>query len=298
MELAQLTYLLPRLSGHGTHLSRLGGGIGTRGPGETKLETDRRHIRKRMTDLKSRLQVVVRHRKLHRKRRKKQGVFQVALAGYTNAGKSTLLRQLTRSDVLAENRLFATLDPTSKGLQLPSGHEIVLTDTVGFIQDLPHELVAAFRATLEEVCEADLILHVIDAASPTREQQIAVVEKVLLDLGVTNKEILQVYNKSDLLDETHSLGVSSANAVWISAFDSKDLEKLKQEIQHRLLKQIVTFKIPLSEGDIIAQLHEVGEVVDSHIDDQEETIHFTVRIHPPTYERMSKKFAPYKEIDI
>ena len=187
VELAQLSYLLPRLSGHGKNLSRLGGGIGTRGPGESKLETDRRHIRGRITDLKHTLEEVVRHRTLHRERRRKAGVQQVALVGYTNAGKSTLLRELTQADVYVENQLFATLDPTSRNWKLPSGKEVVLTDTVGFIQNLPHDLIAAFRATLEEVNEADLVLHVIDGASEMREEQIAVVERILQELGAARQ---------------------------------------------------------------------------------------------------------------
>lgn len=184
VELAQLSYLLPRLSGHGKNLSRLGGGIGTRGPGESKLETDRRHIRDRISDLKRQLEEVTRHRYLHRERRQKSGIVQVALVGYTNAGKSTLLKQLTAADVYIENQLFATLDPTSRTMELPSGKEIILTDTVGFIQNLPHDLVASFRATLEEANEAHLILHVVDASSDMRDEQMKVVETILQQLGL------------------------------------------------------------------------------------------------------------------
>lgn len=183
VELAQLSYLLPRLSGHGKNLSRLGGGIGTRGPGESKLETDRRHIRDRISDLKRQLEEVTRHRYLHRERRQKSGIVQVALVGYTNAGKSTLLKQLTATDVYIENQLFATLDPTSRTMELPSGKEVILTDTVGFIQNLPHDLVASFRATLEEANEAHLILHVVDASSDMRDEQMKVVETILQRLG-------------------------------------------------------------------------------------------------------------------
>src|SRR5690606_34287036 len=163
-------YLLPRLAGHGRHLSRLGGGIGTRGPGETKLETDRRHIRRRIGELRRQLESVKAHRELHRRRRRKSGVYQAALVGYTNAGKSTLLNRLTEAGVLAEDKLFATLDPTTRMLRLPGGGEVLLTDTVGFIRNLPHELVAAFRSTLEEVKEADLLIHVIDASSPAHRE--------------------------------------------------------------------------------------------------------------------------------
>lgn len=195
VELAQHSYLLPRLSGHGKNLSRLGGGIGTRGPGESKLETDRRHIRGRIDDLKRHLEELTRHRKLHRERRKKTGIVQVALVGYTNAGKSTLLKQLTAADVYIQDQLFATLDPTSRTMELPSGKEIVLTDTVGFIQNLPHDLIAAFRATLEEVNEADLILHVVDASSAMREDQMRTVNTILQELGSGDKPQLVLYNK-------------------------------------------------------------------------------------------------------
>lgn len=294
VELAQLNYLLPRLSGHGAHLSRLGGGIGTRGPGETKLETDRRHIRKRISDLNMRLKEVVRHRNLYRERRRRKGIYQAALVGYTNAGKSTLLGQLTQSDAFAEDRVFATLDPTTRTLTLPSGIHVLLTDTVGFIQDLPHELVAAFRATLEEVCEADLIIHVVDASSPVRQQQMIVVDQVLQELGASSKERLVLYNKADLVP--HKPAVSS-DVMWISAFDSEDIEKVKLAVQDRLLRQTATFKVPLSQGDIIAQLHELGEIMEHDIDDDEEMMKITARIHPSAYERMSKKLEPYKESD-
>lgn len=294
VELAQLSYLLPRLSGHGAHLSRLGAGIGTRGPGETKLETDRRHIRKRIADLKARLQEIVRHRTLYRERRKKKGVYQAALVGYTNAGKSTLLGRLTSSEAFAEDRVFATLDPTSRILMLPSGNQVLLTDTVGFIQDLPHELVAAFRATLEEVCEADLIIHVVDASSPMREQQTAVVDQVLADLGASSKETLLLYNKVDLL---RSKDITSSNGIWICAFEPEDIERVKQAVQDRLLRQTATFTVPLTEGNIIAQLHELGEITHRQIDDEQEVMTITARIHPSAYERMSKKLGPYKETD-
>lgn len=296
VELAQLNYILPRLSGHGAHLSRLGGGIGTRGPGETQLETDRRHIRRRIADLKARLQEIVRHRTIYRERRKKQGVYQAALVGYTNAGKSTLLGKLTGADAFAEDRVFATLDPTSRILILPSGNHVVLTDTVGFIQDLPHELVAAFRATLEEVLEADLIIHVVDAASPIREQQIAVVDRVLTELGASAKETLLVYNKADLLPERSR--ESEERALWISAFLTEDLDRLKIQIQNRLLHQISTFKVPIAKGDVIAQIHELGEILDRQIDDEVETMKITARIHPSAYERMKRELGPYKESDL
>ncbi|ALS27923.1 GTP-binding protein [Paenibacillus sp. 32O-W] len=266
VELAQLSYLLPRLSGQGRNLSRLGGGIGTRGPGETKLETDRRHIRERIADLKRQLSDVVRHRKLHRERRRKNGVVQVALVGYTNAGKSTLLRELTSADVLVENRLFATLDPTSRMLTLPSGKEVLLTDTVGFIQNLPHDLVAAFRATLEEVNEADLLLHVIDCSSPMREEQMRVVGSILSELGAADKPQLTIFNKKDLCGgagaASFGLLPSDSDTMLISAYDAEDLARLRQKIQDKLAGDTRTFALPAERGDLIALAYRIGEVVD------------------------------------
>lgn len=262
VELAQLSYLLPRLSGHGKNLSRLGGGIGTRGPGETKLETDRRHIRKRISDLKRQLAEAVRHRTLHRERRKKTGVFQAALVGYTNAGKSTLLRELTSADVYVENRLFATLDPTSRSLTLPNGKELVLTDTVGFIQNLPHELVAAFRATLEEACEADLILHVVDSSAEMREEQMRVVQQVLQELGAHGQEQLTLFNKVDLLErEEQSLLTAAGDYLRISAFNRDDLERLKLFLQEKLSGGRKTYRIPAERGDLIALAYRMGNVL-------------------------------------
>ncbi|GJM81715.1 GTPase HflX [Paenibacillus sp. HMSSN-139] len=232
VELAQLTYLLPRLSGHGKNLSRLGGGIGTRGPGESQLETDRRHIRRRIGELKRQLEEVTRHRQLHRARRKENGVVQIALVGYTNAGKSTLLKALTSADVFVENQLFATLDPTTRLLPLPGGKEVVLTDTVGFIQNLPHDLVAAFRATLEEVNEADLILHVVDASSPMREEQVEVVDRILGDLGAGGKPQIVLFNKKDICppERLHMLPTGEGY-LMISAFDERDLSAIRVAVQ-------------------------------------------------------------------
>lgn len=293
VELAQLSYLLPRLSGHGVHLSRLGGGIGTRGPGETKLETDRRHIRTRISDLKRQLAEVVSHRKLHRERRKKTGVFQVALVGYTNAGKSTLLQQLTHSEVFVENQLFATLDPLSRMLPLPGGHEVMLTDTVGFIQNLPHDLVAAFRATLEEVCEADLILHVIDSSSGMRDEQIRVVEEVLRDLGAHGKEKIGVFNKIDLCPpEEIELLTTSGDFVRISAYSESDLERLMDVIQRKLQGEIKHFRVPAHEGEIISHIYRVGDVLQSDVD--EEHMRFEVRVHQKEFAQLSDKLAQYE----
>lgn len=243
VELAQLSYLLPRLSGHGRNLSRLGGGIGTRGPGETKLETDRRHIRRRISDLKRQLEEVVRHRGVYRGRRKKSGAIQVALVGYTNAGKSTLLRQLTEADVYVENQLFATLDPTSRQWELPNGKSTILTDTVGFIQHLPHELVASFRATLEEVNEADLILHVVDASSLMREEQMRVVDDILQQLGAGAKPQIVLYNKKDMCtEEQRQMLPLDGSHFLISAYDKADLEQVRLAVQQHLSGRTVTYR--------------------------------------------------------
>ncbi|WP_141501339.1 GTPase HflX [Paenibacillus luteus] len=296
VELAQLSYLLPRLSGQSKNLSRLGGGIGTRGPGETKLETDRRHIRDRIFDLKTVLEEVVRHRKLHRERRKKSGVIQVALVGYTNAGKSTLLKQLTDADVYIENQLFATLDPTSRTLELPNGREVVITDTVGFIQNLPHDLVAAFRATLEEVCEADLVLHVIDSSSPKRDEQIAVVNKILGDLGAADKPFVMVYNKKDLSIKNGNLAdlpITSGDNLVISAYEDGDLELLRQTIQDKLSGDLLTFNVPADRGDLIALAYRSGEVVNQEVN--EETLRLTVHVSKQDYEQHGYRLKQYIE---
>ncbi|MEK0314002.1 GTPase HflX [Cohnella sp. 56] len=279
VELAQLSYLLPRLSGQGKNLSRLGGGIGTRGPGETKLETDRRHIRNRIGELKRQLASVTAHRKLHRERRKKNGVVQVALVGYTNAGKSTLLRQLTSADVLAENRLFATLDPTSRTLALPSGKEVLLTDTVGFIQNLPHDLVAAFRATLEEVNEADLLLHIVDASSPMRDRQRAVVDEVLGELGAGGQPTLLVYNKIDDCPPS-DIGVLAGgpDSLRVSAFSARDMETLVRRIEDKLLGEVRLLSLPASRGELAALAYRVGEVLDRRTD--EDRLLLRLRINP------------------
>jgi GTP-binding protein HflX len=197
VELAQLQYVMPRLIGKGFVLSRLGGGIGTRGPGETKLETDRRRIAERISALKRELKEIRKHRDVQRKQRVRHEILTVALLGYTNAGKSTLLNALTHADVKAADQLFATLDPTARRSVLPDGRPVIFTDTVGFIRDLPPSLVAAFKATLEEVLYADLLVHVIDASSSTIEREIRTTEEVLEDLGVAQKPILRAYNKID-----------------------------------------------------------------------------------------------------
>lgn len=259
VELAQLNYLLPRLSGRGRNLSRLGGGIGTRGPGESKLESDRRHIRKRISDLSNNLKELERHRELYRQRRKKNNILQVALVGYTNAGKSTLLNKISNSDILAEDKLFATLDPTSRKVKLLNGKEIILTDTVGFIQDLPHDLIAAFRSTLEEAKEADLLIHVVDASHSYRDKQIEVVEQLLDEIGATAIPRITVYNKADLLDNSE---FTYENDLFISAYNENDLESLLKLIEDNLSAHWskLHFKFPPDRGDLISYIKRNGKL--------------------------------------
>ncbi|AIQ69234.1 GTPase HflX [Paenibacillus graminis] len=294
VELAQLSYLLPRLSGHGKNLSRLGGGIGTRGPGESKLETDRRHIRDRITELKRQLDEVVKTRELHRERRRKSGAVQVALVGYTNAGKSTLLKQLTDADVYIENQLFATLDPTSRVLQLPAGKEVVLTDTVGFIQNLPHDLVASFRATLEEVNEANLVLHVVDASSPMREEQMEVVQSILQELGAAGKPQIVLFNKSDICrPEQLQMLPSGPGFLKISAFNPDDLTRITEMIADELAGDTLTFRIPGDRGDLSSLLYRVGEVLEQNVDDND--VLYQVRLNKEDYGKWSYKLSEYVE---
>ncbi|NOU99061.1 GTPase HflX [Paenibacillus planticolens] len=294
VELAQLSYLLPRLSGQGKNLSRLGGGIGTRGPGESKLETDRRHIRGRIDELKAQLEEVVRHRTLHRERRKKTGVFQVALVGYTNAGKSTLLKQLTQADVYIENQLFATLDPTSRTMELPSGKEIVLTDTVGFIQNLPHDLVASFRATLEEANEADLILHVVDSSTDMRNEQMRVVGEVLEELGAHQKEQLTIFNKIDACSqEEREMLTTEGEFLKISAFNPDDLERLRIAIQEKLMGESKEFRIPADKGDVISLMYRIGDVLETDVDGED--MLFKVRVNKDDYVKVAYQLVAYDQ---
>lgn len=294
VELAQLSYLLPRLSGHGKNLSRLGGGIGTRGPGESKLETDRRHIRDRITELKRQLDEVVKTRELHRERRRKSGAVQVALVGYTNAGKSTLLKQLTDADVYIENQLFATLDPTSRLLQLPGGKEVVLTDTVGFIQNLPHDLVASFRATLEEVNEANLVLHVVDASSPMREEQMEVVQSILQDLGAAGKPQIVLFNKKDMCrPEQLEMLPAGEGFLKISAFDEDDLSRIAVRIEDELAGDTLVFRIPADRGDLTSLLYRVGDVMEQ--DYEENDVLYTVRVNKEDYAKWSYKLEEFAE---
>lgn len=267
VELAQLQYTLPRIMGKGLMLSRLGGGIGTRGPGETKLEVDRRRIRDRIAFIKEQIEKVKAVRSLHRSKRKKNNVFEVSLVGYTNAGKSTLLNTLTNSDIYAKDQLFATLDPTTRQLTLPNKQEIIITDTVGFIQRLPHQLIAAFRSTLEVVTEADLLVHVIDVSHELYKEQAAAVHEVLKEIGAETKPVITVYNKIDKLPTDSKLADRLAleeDTVCISAAKKLNLETLQQMIETHLKSKAmeVTLCIPYAETAKAAQLHETANVLE------------------------------------
>lgn len=266
VELAQLEYLLPRLTGRGGALSRLGGGIGTRGPGETKLEADRRRIRRRLAALRRGLAEVRKHREVQRKERVASGLPIVALVGYTNAGKSTLLNRLTAAGVLAEDKLFATLDPTVRRFTLPTGETLLFVDTVGFIRKLPHELVAAFRATLEESTGADLLLHLIDAANPAFPAQQRAVETVLTELGVDPGRVVPVLNKVDLIPSAYQkrrLRVEQPGSVLLSALTGEGLDDLYTRLAGNLADRWVRLelRLPYPQAGLVGELHAAGTVL-------------------------------------
>ena len=260
VELAQQRYLLPRLIGWGQQMSRLGGGIGTRGPGETKLETDRRHIRRRITALEGELENLERRRTLYRQRRKKDGATIVAIVGYTNVGKSTLLNTLTDAGVLSQDMLFATLDPTARALILPDGRTVMLVDTVGLIRRLPHHLVRAFRSTLEEAVDADLILNMCDITSPEMQEQLEVTRVLLDELGAGHTPIITVLNKCDLLTETPDL--AGRNTVMISAKTGEGIERLLKEISAVLnpTQKRMTLTIPFDQGGLLSEIRAYGKI--------------------------------------
>lgn len=260
VELAQYQYLLPRLSGMGTSLSRQGGGIGTRGPGETKLESDRRHIRERINRLQTELEQVRQVRSVQRERRMKNSVPVVAIVGYTNAGKSTLLNQLTGAGIPANNRLFDTLDTTSRQLTVSDNLDVILSDTVGFISKLPHHLVEAFRATLEELEYADVLLHVIDASDAHREEHIAVVDKLIAQLAKPGTPVLRCYNKADLVSPAE-IPVGE-DVVAISAKQGRGMDELLRAIEKTLghARHHVLVRLPYSMGGMVETLHDNAQV--------------------------------------
>lgn len=285
VELAQLQYSAPRLTGHGTEMSRLGGGIGTRGPGESKLESDRRHMKRRIDALKAELEVVEKNRRTMRASRDRSGLPRVAIVGYTNAGKSTLLNALTGAGILAEDKLFATLDPTTRKFTLPGGETILLTDTVGFIRKLPHHLVSAFRSTLEEAVYADIVLLLLDASDPECAGQLEVTEQLLEDLGAGGKPTLYVFNKCDResCDTVSLMGVvankglsfdrdtaqsrpdTARAAVYISALTGQGLDQLALTLRDmvRIGKRRVTFIIPNAEQGALSRLYSEQAAVES-----------------------------------
>ena len=255
VELAQLKYLLPRLTGKGAAMSRLGGGIGTRGPGESKLETDRRHIRRRLESLREQLAQVEQHRNQLRRRREKEGIITAAIVGYTNAGKSTLMNTLTDAGVLAEDKLFATLDPTSRALKLPNGVSVMLIDTVGLVRRLPHHLVEAFHSTLEEAALADMILNVCDASSPEAQVHLEGTRKLLADLGCTGRPVIPVMNKCDLVPSLLDIPMIG-NAVRISAKTGEGIGDLLAAVEENLPVSLrrVCLLLPFDQAGLVAQI--------------------------------------------
>src|SRR6266851_2741268 len=293
VELAQLHYMLPRLAGLWPHLSRQRGGVGSRGPGEQQLEVDRRRVQEKIHRLERALEEVQKNRRVERSGRQRLHWPMVAIIGYTNSGKSTLLNALTGANVLAEDKLFATLDPTTRRLRLPSNQNVLLTDTVGFIRKLPHGLVEAFKATLEEVVRADLLVHVVDVSHSLAEEQIRSVDAVLREIGADGKPTLMVFNKIDQLNgnrdvltrflERHPHGVA------ISASDGEGVPALLAELgsQLRPVREFLELAVPHDRSGVIARLHEVGQVVERNYEG--ETARFKARIPP----HLREEFAPF-----
>ena len=294
IELAQLQHLLPRLTRFWGHLSRQKGGIGMRGgEGETQLETDRRRVQDRIARIERELEVVRRQRSTQRQARQRNHWALASIVGYTNAGKSTLLNRLTGAQVLAEDKLFATLDPTTRRLRLPTNQNVLLTDTVGFIRKLPHGLVEAFKATLEEVVQADLLVHVVDVSHPQAEDQISAVEDVLKEIGAEGKPVLMVFNKTDLLNgngevlarflerHPHGVAMSAETGEGVQAF----LGELGSQL--RPIREFMELSVPHDRAGVIARLHELGQVIERNYDG--ETARFKARIPPHLHE----EFAPF-----
>ena len=293
IELAQLQYLLPRLTRMWNHLSRQTGGIGTRGPGETQLEVDRRRVQERIARLERELQSVRKTRAVQRQGRKRHQWPVAAVVGYTNAGKSTLLNLLTGADLVAENKLFATLDPTTRSFSLPNNQRVLLTDTVGFLRKLPHTLIESFKATLEEVGEADLLIHVVDLSHPRVDEQMAAVDSVIKELGAFGKQTVIVFNKIDNLEgrELAEIYVKRfPGSVAISARTGEGMATLVQALQEALSAWRLRsrFRIPASESALIPEIHRVGHVLELHYENEDVLI---VAHVPPHLEQKLARFA-------
>lgn len=297
VELARLEYKLPRLTGKGQELSRLGGGIGARGAGEQKLELDRRHIRRRISEIGRQLEEVKRTRSLHRAHRKKSGIPTVSLVGYTNAGKSTLFNAIYQSvhpdtveQVETEDKLFKTLDTTTRKIEGENGWEWLLSDTVGFIQNLPHKLVKAFQSTLEEAAQADLLLHVIDSSSPDRDEQMETVEQVLAELGAADRPVIKVYNKADQIDVKPHV---REEAAIVSAKTGEGIGQLLNQIDAILFAsaKVCTLFIPYEEAGLVSKLHRVGEMLEK----REEELGWSMktRLSAEDYGRLENELRPY-----
>lgn len=295
VELAQLKYTAPRLMGKGTEMSRLGGGIGTRGPGESKLESDRRHMKRRIAALEEELAALDRSRKTIRAARDRSGLPKVAIVGYTNAGKSTLLNRLTDAGILAEDKLFATLDPTTRKLELPDGTDVLLTDTVGFIRKLPHHLVHAFRSTLDEAVSADVLAVVVDASDPEYRDQLETTESLLEELGASGKPTLYVFNKCDrgAAESFRSIGSYAENrrTVCISAATGQGIELMLGELQKLIHegKQTVTFVIPNADAGVLSRLY-AAAVVEA-VEYGEESMTVTATVDAKTH-GMYRRYDP------
>lgn len=290
VELAQQRYRLPRLAGMGSQLSRLGGGIGTRGPGETKLETDKRHIRTRISNLSAELKEIEKRRTYARSRRKKDGVLVCAIVGYTNVGKSTLLNLLTDAGVLAENKLFATLETTSRAIELPDGRSLMLVDTVGLIRRLPHHLVEAFKSTLEEAANADVILHICDASAENCEEQAQVTLDLLSELGCDGIPVVTVFNKCDLLPEELAFAPETRNAVLISAKENRGMDQLLAALAKALPDPARRMRLllPFSQGGLLNEIRSSGKLFSEEYTPEGVLVDAMVDV------RLQKAAAPYE----